>query len=145
MMSRRLVLIGGIVVAAIVAAFLSMHLFMTPPTDLDLSRSKQSAAGTYLVEIAPEKEPLEQGPLHNWTVTLKTPDGKPVENATIGVDGGMPQHGHGLPTAPQATAYLGEGRYRIEGVRFNMGGWWELKFAISAAPGDDVVVFNLTL
>ncbi|MDP3899435.1 MAG: FixH family protein, partial [Mesorhizobium sp.] len=83
--------------------------------------------------------------LHNWVLTVTTPDGNPVEGATIAVDGGMPQHGHGLPTAPAATSYLGEGRYRIEGVRFNMGGWWEFKFAIEAAPGADAVTFNLSL
>ena len=26
----------------------------------------------------------------------------------IGVDGDMPQHGHGLPTRPQVTDYLGD-------------------------------------
>jgi hypothetical protein len=57
----------------------------------------------------------------------------------------MPQHGHGLPTSPQATEYLGDGRYLIEGVRFNMGGWWELKFSISAGQGDDSAVFNVVL
>jgi hypothetical protein len=78
-------------------------------------------------------------------LTLKTAAGQPVEGASIAIDGGMPQHGHGLPTAPQATGYLGEGRYRIEGVRFNMSGWWELKFAISSAQGDDSATFNVVL
>ena len=39
----------------------------------------------------------------------------------------MPQHGHGLPTRPRVTRSLGEGIYEIEGVRFNMGGWWGIK------------------
>jgi hypothetical protein len=78
-------------------------------------------------------------------LTLTTPDGTPVENAAISVDRGMPQHGHGLPTRPEATAYLGAGRYRIGGFKFTMKGWWELKFAIRAAKGDDEAVFNLML
>jgi hypothetical protein len=145
-MKRRSILITlvvGVLLAA--AAFFAFRIMMTPPEGLDLARSKASAKGLYVVAIAPEKEPLEQGPLHSWILTLKTPDGAAVEGAAITIGGGMPQHGHGLPTQPQATASLGEGRYRIEGVRFNMSGWWEFTFDIKAAAGDDSVVFNLTL
>ena len=73
------------------------------------------------------------------------PDGAPVEDAELAIDGGMPQHGHGLPTAPQSAGHIGEGQYRIEGVRFNMGGWWELKLAITSPAGVDGVTFNLML
>ena len=52
---------------------------------------------------------------------------------------------HGLPTSPKATASLGQGRYRIEGVKFNMTGLWELKLAITAPAGEDKVTFNLML
>lgn len=145
-MNRRTILVVLAAIAIVAAAaFIAFRMMMTPPEGLDLARSKASAKGLYAVAIAPEKEPLEQGPLHSWILTVKTPDGAPVEGATIAVGGGMPQHGHGLPTQPQATAYLGEGRYRIEGVRFNMSGWWEFTFDIRAAAGDDSVVFNLTL
>ena len=145
MNSRRLALVA--VAAVIVAAAIwgGMRFFMAPPDDLDLSREKASAKGVYTVAIAPEVEPVQQGPLHAWVLTLETPDGRPVEGAEIGVDGGMPQHGHGLPTSPAVAGYLGEGRYRIDGMRFNMSGWWELKFAIKAPPGEDAVVFNITL
>jgi hypothetical protein len=35
--------------------------------------------------------------------------------------------------------------YEIEGVRFSMGGWWELKLAIESPAGVDSVTFNLSL
>ena len=57
----------------------------------------------------------------------------------------MPQHGHGLPTRPRVTRNLGDGIYEIEGVRFNMGGWWEFKLAIAGSRGADTVTFNLEL
>lgn len=145
MSARKVVFIGIALLAIVLAGMAAMYFFTKPPAGLDLSRSKASAKGMYSVAITPEMEPVQQGPLHAWVLTLTTADGKPVEGATITVDGGMPQHGHGLPTAPQATAYLGDGRYVIEGVRFNMSGWWALKFAISAAPGDDSVEFNIVL
>jgi len=63
----------------------------------------------------------------------------------VGVDGGMPQHGHGLPTKPRMTRQLGNGDYVIDGMKFNMGGWWVVKFHLASAAGADSVVFNLKL
>jgi hypothetical protein len=118
---------------------------MMPPDDLDLARAKLSEQGVYQVAIAPEAEAIEQNALHSWVLTLTTPQGDQVEGATIAVDGGMPQHRHGMPTAPQVTEYLGEGRYRVEGLKFSMSGWWELRFDISSPAGTDKVTFNLVL
>ena len=126
--------IAALVLLAVAGlTMLFMHFWMAPPDDLDLSREKPSANQLYTVAVAPEQEPFDRNTLHAWIATVKAADGSPVDDAKISVDGGMPQHGHGLPTAPQATGYLGEGRYRIEGVRFNMSGWWELKLHVSAA------------
>lgn len=133
--------IAVIVVAAVVA----MRMMAPPPADLDVSRTRATTNGLYRVSIAPEAEPVEQGALHSWVATVESAGGAPVEDAAIAVDGGMPQHGHGLPTAPQAGAHQGEGRYRIEGVRFNMGGWWELRLTISSGIGQDDVTFNIVL
>ena len=57
----------------------------------------------------------------------------------------MPQHGHGLPTRPRVTGEAGDGIYEIDGVRFNMGRWWEFKLSITTPSGSDVVTFNLNL
>jgi len=138
--------IGLAVVAAVIAAVAGyMMMSMSPPADLDLAREKVTAKGLYTVAIAPENESFERNTLHAWIATVKAADGNPVEGAEIAIDGGMPQHGHGLPTAPAVTASLGEGRYRIEGVRFNMSGWWEFKLRVKAAAGEDDVTFNLSL
>jgi hypothetical protein len=78
-------------------------------------------------------------------VVISDSAGHTVDGATIAVDGGMPQHGHGLPTRPRVTTSLGGGRYEIAGVRFNMGGWWELSLDITSSVGSDKVTFNLAL
>ena len=57
----------------------------------------------------------------------------------------MPQHGHGLPTKPRVTKRLGKGDHVVDGMKFNMGGWWVVKFAVSSAAGSDSVVFNIKL
>jgi YtkA-like len=133
---------------AVVAAALSLNacmMFMKPPQDLDYSRTRTSASGAYRATIRPQGDSIPQGKLHRWTLHLETANGAPVDSATIAIDGGMPQHGHGLPTKPRATRALGNGDHLIEGMKFNMGGWWVVKFRVAAAPGSDSLVFNLKL
>lgn len=142
---RKWIIAAIALAVLVVAGFYGLRMLSPPPADLDLAREKASAAGLYAVAIEPEAEPVQQGSLHRWIVTVTTPEGEPVADAEITVDGGMPQHGHGLPTAPQSTGHIGEGRYRIEGVRFNMGGWWVLNFAISSPAGNDEAEFNIVL
>jgi hypothetical protein len=55
----------------------------------------------------------------------------------------MPQHGHGLPTQPQVTRELGDGRYLLEGMKFSMPGWSDLKLQVRSTDGQaDRVTFN---
>jgi YtkA-like len=120
-------------------------LFARPPKDLDYSRTRTSEGGVYRATIAPQGDSIPQGRLHRWTLHLETAAGTPVNAATIAVDGGMPQHGHGLPTRPLVTRHLGNGDHAVEGMKFNMGGWWVVKFRVDAGAGSDSVTFNLSL
>lgn len=98
----------------------------------------------YTATLQP-RQPLRVRQLQTVPVLLTDSQGRPVDNAVISVDGGMPEHGHGLPTQPRVTRALGGGLYEIEGVRFNMGGWWQFQLAIDSAAGADRVTFNLSL
>src|SRR5688572_33027569 len=89
-------------------------MFMRPPKDLDYSRTRSSEGGAYRATIQPPGDTIPKGKLHRWTLHLETAAGAPVQGATIAVDGGMPQHGHGLPTKPRVTRPLGPGDYRSE-------------------------------
>jgi hypothetical protein len=133
-------------VAFFVAALVtSCMLFSKPPADLDYSRTRASEAGRYRATIRPQGDSIPQGRLQKWTLHLETAAGAPVDSAMVTIDGGMPQHGHGLPTRPQVTRVLGNGDHLVEGMKFNMGGWWVVKFHVDAAAGRDSVVFNLSL
>ena len=99
---------------------------------------------TYTATLQPAQT-LRVRQLQSVPVLIVDTNGRPIDGAVISVDGGMPEHGHGLPTRPRVTRALGGGVYEIEGLRFNMGGWWELKLAIEAADGADSVTFNLSL
>src|SRR6476620_1008525 len=93
---------------------------MTPPVDLDQSMTRATVDRRYVVAIHPLTEPIAINQMHSWEVKVTTPSGAPVQHAQIDVDGGMPQHGHGLPTRPRVTRDLGDGRYLLEGMKFSM-------------------------
>ncbi len=115
---------------------------MSPPQDLDLSLSRPSDEKRYVVTLQPPPSPAAINQMHAWQLKLTSPAGAPVVQARIRVDGGMPQHGHGLPTRPQVTRELPGGTYLIEGVKFSMSGWWEIKLDIDGPAGADRVTFN---
>ena len=115
------------------------------PRELDYSRTRSSATGLYRGRIIPDGDSIPTGKLQRWTLHLETANGAPVDIAKVTVDGGMPQHGHGLPTKPQVTRALGDGNHVVEGMKFNMGGWWVVKFRVSSTAGNDSLVFNLSL
>jgi hypothetical protein len=146
---RKPVWIAGIfggLILAIVLLISSVTARMSEiPADLDYSTTRLSDNGLYLVTYtaAPDTIPVNQ--MHQWTLHVETSAGRLVENATITVDGDMPQHRHGLPTRPQITRYLGNGDYLVEGLKFQMGGWWVMDFSIQSDGQNDVVHFNLML
>jgi hypothetical protein len=121
------------------------HLFAKPPSELDYATTRKSANGVYQVSWRAQVDPVPVRRLHEWTINVTTAAGEPVPEARIAVWGGMPQHGHGLPTKPRVTRALEGSNHLVEGMRFNMGGWWEVKFAIASPAGTDTVTFNLKL
>jgi hypothetical protein len=121
-----------------------MHM-TSKPANLDYSRTRTSEAGLYRGTIRPQGDSIPTGRLQTWTLHLETTGGSPIDTAAVSVDGGMPQHGHGLPTKPQVTRQLGHGDHLVEGMKFNMGGWWVVKFRLDAPAGRDSLIFNLEL
>jgi hypothetical protein len=102
-------------------------------------------SGYYHVSYQSELRPIVINRIHTWIFHIETPDGAPVDEAEISVTGGMPLHNHGLPTAPQMTTSLGNGNYRVEGMRFHMNGDWELLVTVDVAGRRDTVIIPLTL
>lgn len=143
---RRWILIGAVLVIVVLAYFgFTMWRMGYVPGDIDLSATRRSESGLYQATIVPEMEPIAINQLHTWIVHIETSDGQPLSDATVTVDGDMPQHGHGMPTRPQVTQNLGNGDYLVEGMKFQMGGWWVVEFMIGADGEQDKVSFNLLL
>lgn len=99
----------------------------------------------FRVSFTSRLQPIVINRIHSWVLHVETAGGEPVANADISVDGGMPEHDHGLPTAPRVTRYLGSGNYLVEGLRFHMNGYWELEYTITSGDVADTVVIPLTL
>jgi hypothetical protein len=115
------------------------------PASLDYATTRVSENGLYKVSFASRTEPIPLNRIHSWQLHVEDAHGQPVNDATIVVGGGMPQHGHGLPTQPQVTQNLGNGDVLVEGMKFQMHGWWVVTFEISSPEGKDKVTFNLQL
>ena len=126
---------------ALAAGALAAEAWPTPNPD----RAQVTELGRYRISYASALEPIEINRIHAWVAQVMDADGNPVEGASISITGGMPDHDHGLPTAPRATAYLGEGRYLIEGMKFHMGGAWEVVLNVKSGTGDDALSIPLDL
>lgn len=146
---RILLWVGGILGGLALVIVLLMNLMRASmgavPDNLDYSTTRLSEDGKFSVSYTASTGAVPVNQMHQWTLHVETADGQPVTDATITVDGDMPQHGHGLPTRPQVTQNLGNGDYLVEGVRFQMGGWWVMDFTITADGQTDTVRFNMQL
>jgi hypothetical protein len=107
--------------------------------------AKRSDKEMFLISYESELQPISINRIHNWVVHIEATDGSPVDDATITLIGGMPDHDHGLPTLPLATRYLGDGDYLVEGMKFHMNGWWQITISITVAGRSDSVTFDLQL
>lgn len=111
----------------------------------DALEPQTSDNGLFTVGAVSRLDPVVINETHAWTLHVETADGSAVTDAEITVDGGMPEHDHGFPTAPRVTENLGEGDYLLEGVRFNMAGGWVMTLEISSGGQSDSVTFEFEL
>jgi hypothetical protein len=117
----------------------------TPPAELppgvDFSLTRVSPNKHFVLTlIPPATVPVLE--IHSWQVKIATQGGQPVTKALVYMNGGMPEHAHGLPTRPAVTKEVSEGVYLIEGVKFSMTGWWEILIAAQKGEASDVTAFN---
>lgn len=115
------------------------------PATLDYATSRLSENGAFRVSYRSEATPIPMHRLHRWIVRVETADGQPLSDATLGVDGDMPGHGHGMPTRPTVSPAGENGEFVVDGMKFQMGGLWVVEVAVRSAGRSDVARFNLNL
>jgi hypothetical protein len=129
------------------------------PPDLDIRSFQLSRDHTFFAHIEVVSSDQQETPeinaslvplnqIHRWHIILNDLNGQPISQANIELTGHMPGHVHGLPTAPRITREVEPGIYLLEGVKFQMKGWWVMQFDVSSNKingENDSVVFNLLL
>lgn len=115
------------------------------PEHLDLSSVKVSRQRELVghIEVFPDDRwgrdiPLNQ--IHRWILAVADLSGQPVDE-TFHVVGHMPGHVHGLPTQPRISEQIAPGIYIVEGIKFQMRGWWVMQFETKK----DSIRFNVVL
>ena len=77
-----------------------------------------------------------------WKLLLEKSDGEPVSGASLVMQAWMPEE-------PVISAYQplviagGNGVYRIEGLRLDRPGWWNMKLGVTHAGMADSLAFNI--
>ena len=104
-----------------------------------------SLADSLIVTYSTDEGDLAINRMHSWILHIENEEGLEIEGAIIDVEGGMPEHDHGLPTKPRVTEELGGGDYRLEGMRFHMSGYWEIVVSIVTDTGTFEVMIPLQL
>lgn len=104
---------------------------------------KTSERGVFVVMLDAQSENIALREFLEWTVEITTATGVAVHPARFAISGGMPSHGHGLPSQPRVSRHLGSGKYLISGLKFNMAGDWVLLFDIVAESRTDRVSFDI--
>jgi hypothetical protein len=116
-----------------------------PPEDLDYSTEKLTANNIFNVNYNSIGGSIRINRIHSWELTITDADGQPVNDAEVTVVGDMPEHGHGLPTQPEVFKMGVGGLYRIDGMKFQMPGWWVITINVMADGKHDDVSFNLNV
>ena len=99
--------------------------------------------GAYRASLVPSSDAAGQLESRVWTIAVETAIGAPVVDATLALEIWMPDDDAVHATRLRVTGYLGDGRYRVEGVRFDRRGWWNVRLQIAAPGGTDSLAFNL--
>jgi hypothetical protein len=111
----------------------------------DMEQYWLSKSGRYRLSYQSQVNPIVINQIHNWILRLENAEGLTVSGADITLEGGMPEHDHGLPTKPRITESRDENYYLVEGMRFHMSGHWELEIKIIQGTNTDTALISLDL
>ena len=101
---------------------------------------RRSHDGNYSAEVV-STSPIVIGAVQTWTVHLSRRNRR-VSHATVRADAWMPETGERALRHPTVT-YVGGGDYRIDDLRFDRTGWWNVALVIHGRAGTDSVAFNV--
>ena len=101
---------------------------------------RRSHNGFYSAEVI-SASPIAIGEAQSWTLHLSRRNRR-VSHATVIAEAWMPETGERSTMRP-SVHYVGGGDYRIDDLRFDRAGWWNVALVIEGRVGRDSVAFNL--
>lgn len=99
-----------------------------------------SQSGEFRLVFSADPFPAQVGE-NELVLDLTDKEGNPVSEAFLAVEPWMPAHNHGSDQEPVLEA-LGDGKYRISGISYTMGGLWELRIHVNAGAIEDDFVLG---
>lgn len=99
--------------------------------------------GKYHALLQCETSP-QAGQFQQCQISFSTLQKAAASLDAVQMEGGMPGHGHGLPTSP-VLSLQETGTYQIEGLKYNMPGNWLLGFRVNGELGEDKIIFKFTI
>lgn len=120
------------------------------PVHLDTDPFQPSMHGHFFAHVESQYQdkgrarvPINE--MHEWHLYITDDHGNKFQGLDIQLEGHMPGHVHGLPTAPEVVGEVAPGVYKVRGVKFQMTGWWVMTFIMKKGEVEDRVTFNLDL
>lgn len=132
----------GLLIRRLLSSLLLIILSFGSAEELSQQQTQNSFNNLFKVSIWPAEGTKLINEYHSWILHLEDTSGNHIKDANFAISGGMIAHGHGLPSKPVISGYLGNGDYLIEGVLFNMSGIWTLQFIIQTPAVSDRVRFD---
>ena len=118
------------------------HAAATNPVAFSRIADVPSHNERYVASLVPSSTPPHLGQPLEWTIVIRNAAGISQEHASLLVDSWMPDDS-ASGSRSYATRELGAGRYRVDGLRFDRQGWWNVRLRVSAAGTTDSLAFNL--
>jgi putative membrane protein len=112
----------------------------TLPSSGPLSGTGRGGLYRFELELRPERPAV--GELFEVILTVREAGtAQPVSGASVALDATMPEHAHGMMTAPEQTE-LGAGRYLVQGMKLHMPGRWRFHARAAHAGREDELALD---
>ncbi|MDR2261809.1 MAG: FixH family protein [Azoarcus sp.] len=111
-------------ISSMIAALLACCAFLGAP---------RAVAAEAVARLDGLPAPVLVNQFYECLLLVTDADGTGLPGLRLQIRGRMPEHAHGLPTAPRISEESG-GHYRIRGLSFNMPGRWVIEILRDGKP-----------
>lgn len=99
--------------------------------------ARASHEGRYTVSAAPADA-------DSWTIQVNSASGRPIGGARVYAFAAMHDGDRTTRVHVRATE-AGQGTYRVDGLKLDQPGWWNIALVITSPIGTDSAAFNVTI